>query len=642
MDEIKKYWKILVVQQFWILSGLLLLLSVGVFFYINGSIGSLITQRTAKVDGAFKQISSISSVISTHPNSHSHKMLDEIVSKLELEVTQAWRLQYDRQAPLLLWPAKAFSSKNETLEIMKNLRPIEQFVEFPVDANLAPINKITATDRNVYKQYIRPEFAEISKIIGTEWKVGKETSGSSGSGLGMGSGGMGGSGGMRGSGGMGGPGGMGSANVPAIVNKDLVRWSMASQQQLMNQVLPWYSSPTPPSVLEIYYTQEDIWLLTSIMEIIKATNGSAVENFQTKVREIESISMGRFANRDAGVLSAGAPVGGMGSGGMGSGGMGSGSMSSGGMSSGGMGSGSMSSGGMGSGGMGSGGMGSGGMGSGGMGSGGASGAGSNAGASTDGPKDPADGRYITFVEGKEFESLTGADLRNALKDSPQNAVDAVAKRVPIRIRLKIDPNYLNTLITECGNAKMMLEVYQVRYNVGSSSIGGGGGFGGGELGGGAGASSSGRPGGRGGMGSGSMGSGSLGSGSGSSDSSSSTAEPDLQEISVEIFGLIYLYNPVNIGSLGTDKVTEVPIGEMSKGASLESTTTEPVPSPEVNAPPPSAPTSPPSTPPASESGVDGSSPSSDSPTAPPTDTEKDNSEDKDNVGGGSTPPPAPE
>ena len=131
-----------------------------------------------------------------------------MANAVELEVQEAWKLQYLRQEPLLVWPPKAFSAKTETLEIMKNLRPIEQFVDFPVDPTVSPINKITVNDREVYKRYIAPEFAEVSKIIGTEWKPGSdsESSSSMGSGgMGMGSGGMGmGSGGMgMGSGGMG-------------------------------------------------------------------------------------------------------------------------------------------------------------------------------------------------------------------------------------------------------------------------------------------------------------------------------------------------------------------------------------------------------------------------------------------------------
>jgi len=574
MDAIKNFWKKIAPHQFWILSGLVFVASVSIFFLTSSSLSALIKARTTKVDSAFSKLSTVKSTLDTHPNSFTHSKLDEMANALELEVQEAWKLQYLRQEPLLVWPPKAFSAKTETLEIMKNLRPIEQFVDFPVDPTVSPINKITVNDREVYKRYIAPEFAEVSKIIGTEWKPGSdsESSSSMGSGgMGMGSGGMGmGSGGMgMGSEGMGmGSGGMGMGGqfgADGSQGKDLVRWSQSSQQELMSQILPWYGMSTPPSVLDIYYTQEDMWLLTGVMEIIKATNGSAIENFQTKVREIEWIRMGRYANRDAGALSGGAG----GGGGMmmgGSGGMmgGSGGMmgSSGGMAGGG----------------------DEGGGSGGSGGTAPSGGGAEA-------VDPADSRYISFAEGKEFEALKGAELRDAMKNiSAQNAVDAVAKRVPIRMRLKIDPNHLNTLITECGNANMMLEVYQVRFNVAASVGGGAGGMMGGPgAGSGGGIPGVTKPGGSPSSGGGGAAGGSSGDEEPGAGSATGFGSPGFgdeaglsegSEVSIEIFGLVYLYNPVNIGNLGTDKIGETPAENAVPGIASEVPSESPPASPE--------------------------------------------------------------
>lgn len=574
MDAIKNFWKKIAPHQFWILSGLVFVASVSIFFLTSSSLSALIKARTTKVDSAFSKLSTVKSTLDTHPNSFTHSKLDEMANALELEVQDAWKLQYLRQEPLLVWPPKAFSAKTETLEIMKNLRPIEQFVDFPVDPTVSPINKITVNDREVYKRYIAPEFAEVSKIIGTEWKPGSdsESSSSMGSGgMGMGSGGMG-----MGSGGMGmGSGGMGMGGqfgADGSQGKDLVRWSQSSQQELMSQILPWYGMSTPPSVLDIYYTQEDMWLLTGVMEIIKATNGSAIENFQTKVREIEWIRMGRYANRDAGALSGGAGGGGGmmmgGSGGMmgGSGGMmgGSGGMmgSSGGMAGGGD------------------------EGDGSSGSGGTAPSGGGAEAA-----DPADSRYISFAEGKEFEALKGAELRDAMKNiSAQNAVDAVAKRVPIRMRLKIDPNHLNTLITECGNANMMLEVYQVRFNVAASVGGGAGGMMGGPgAGSGGGIPGVTKPGGSPSSGGGGAAGGSSGDEEPGAGSATGFGSPGFgdeaglsegSEVSIEIFGLVYLYNPVNIGNLGTDKIGETPAENAVPGIASEVPSESPPASPE--------------------------------------------------------------
>lgn len=57
------------------------------------------------------------------------------------------------------------------------------------------------------------------------------------------------------------------------------------------------------------------------------------------------------------------------------------------------------------------------------------------------------------------------------------------------------------------------------------------------------------------------GSGGDGYGGGGGLAGSMAAIKPMTEITVEIFGLIYLYNPVNIGNLGSDKVTDAPLDQ---------------------------------------------------------------------------------
>ena len=82
-----------------------------------------------------------------------------------------------------------------------------------------------------------------------------------------------------------------------------------------------------------------------------------------------------------------------------------------------------------------------------------------------------------------------ARLRGALTSTtPEDALLAVAKRMPVRIRVAIDQRKLNVLLAQCGNSKLPVEVRQVRINrppaaVGASGMGGGG-YGGGMPGGG--------------------------------------------------------------------------------------------------------------------------------------------------------------
>ena len=514
MDEIKKQLKVVMVYQFWILSGIVLLASGIIFYMTHSSLTEMIDTRTKKIESKYTELTGVKNSVPTHPNAFSHKEMDQVYQSLKVDVRQAWETQYSQQIPLLVWP-KVFKFE-ETWEIFNQARPIEKMVDFPINpATLGKFAKVTVNDRKVYRDYIGPEFKRVAEIIGTKWKAKLEAASQQPNFAGLGSSSMGGAPGMN-------------ANAPVADPDEIVRWAEASQQKLLGQVLPWYNQPDPPSVLDIYYAQEDLWLMTALMEIIKETNAGAMDNSQTIVREIEWIRMGKAANLYAGALNAGEATGGGQSPYGGGGGPGADYKPGGGMPSGYS-----------------------------MGGGKTEGNKGGALAASKAVPDPAEDRYVTFATGAEFKPRKAAELRSSMKNlTTANAVDAIAKRVPIRLRLKVDPGKVNKLITACGNAKMMLEVYQLRWNTapaeeGSGSGGGAGGAEGGgskptaSSGGGSSTASDGGIGVPSGMG----GFGAAGSGA----SSAIVLKPE-SEVTIEIFGLMYFYNPVNDQVLAADKL----------------------------------------------------------------------------------------
>lgn len=504
MEDLKRYLNEAAKHSFWIISGLILLLASIVFYLTKSSLDQAITTRIGSLESSFSKINQVKSKVSTHPNDASHKEMEKRLDGLKRDVEQAWTFQYERQKEFLTWPKEAFSQA-KTHEIFDSLRPFEKRVPFPLPEKAPePLGQITLNDRDVYRKYIAPEFEKLSGRIGSSWKFKLDSAAMNPAAGGfsppMGTGSF-------------APPGMGGTTAGAALAgdlRDLVRWSEASQKELATAVLPWFGQPKPPTIHEIYYAQEDIWLLRGIMDIIAQTNIEAKENFQAVVKEIEWIRMGSKASRDAGALYATQAAAGGGSmmPGMGGGGP------PGGYSGGGSGGPPA------------------GYGAGGPGG----GKGGDLGAARAAVRvDPADGRYVDM----NFKPLTGAQLRAAMNlQSANDAVNAVAKRIPIRLRLKVDETQIGRLITECGNGKMMLEVLQVRYNTDPApAVAAGGGGGGGLMEGGA------KPsfGGAGGMGmmseegtSGGGGGGLLGA---------AAAVDDKGEVAIEIFGLIYLFNP---------------------------------------------------------------------------------------------------
>ena len=122
--------------------------------------------------------------------------------------------------------------------------------------------------------------------------MGGSEGGEGGEGYGGGMAGMG--GGEMGGMGMGGMGMGGMGAGPGMQpSKDLVIWRKSSQDELINSIRLWRGSS--PTIYEILYTQENMWILEGVMRIIAKTNEGAKANFQAPIKEIEFIRIGKPA-----------------------------------------------------------------------------------------------------------------------------------------------------------------------------------------------------------------------------------------------------------------------------------------------------------------------------------------------------------
>ncbi len=210
--------------------------------------------------------------------------------------------------------------------------------------------------------------------------------------------------------------------------------------------------------------------------------------------------------------------------------------------------------------------------------------------------DPGDNRYVDT----QGVPLTASQLRTALSsNSPTDAFMAVAKRVPVMMSFKMDQRNVPELLAACGSAPLMVEVRQVRILSAAAAA----------------ASSTASP-----MGGGltggyesttsystdSMMSGGLDSGYGGSSSmgygGSGTAgaagEQFPFDLTVEVYGIIYIYNPPQADALGIEQVTEETIvdGTINEPVRADPAAAEPATEPGVE--PEAAPATAPATEPA--------------------------------------------
>jgi hypothetical protein len=459
MDQLKVFWSYIVKYHFWILTSLVLIVSLVVFSMASSSLKQQVSSRHSKLDSDFNTVSSLEGTQATHPNSNNEAEIDKIIELTKKNVFDAWTAQYDRQVPILKWGEDVFEADSNALRIVEKFRPIERLEP------TIPKDPLIATDRSVYRDYVKREFTKLAKIVGSHWTA--EIGG----------------GALRDD--------QDGMAVTTTTSAPLVEWSTASQAALQKEMAPWWEATKVPSTLEILYTQEDIWILNAILKVIQLTNGQARENFQAPIKEIELIKLGAAAN-DATFTTQS---------------IGRGLDQS-----------------------------------------------EEVESVASGTPDPADDRYVD----ERLKPMKGSVLREKMKSSsPEDAPYAVAKRIPIRLRVKMDQSKIPRLVSLCGNGDMMIEVKQVRINANTTPLAlnltaavssdEGEGEGVPSVGFGQAASVSSRP--------------NVAADGDDSESAGVMLDDAPADSPVEIFGIVYLFNPPDKQKLGiTDPTSTTPVG----------------------------------------------------------------------------------
>ena len=105
MDQVKEFLRQAIKYRFWILIGLALLLPTIAYFATAGSIKAETATKAAAAKAAhtdIKKYESFRSGVPFHPEATS--LITERTSTATQSINEAWRLLYNKQAPLLDWP----------------------------------------------------------------------------------------------------------------------------------------------------------------------------------------------------------------------------------------------------------------------------------------------------------------------------------------------------------------------------------------------------------------------------------------------------------------------------------------------------------------------------------------------------------
>jgi hypothetical protein len=558
VDKVKAFARAAWRQNFWIGCGLILVVTMASWLVASKTLEDEFEENESKINSQFQTVGTLISKVNP-PTEKSHTKMDQLLARTLKSVENAWLQQYSDQQRILVWDPRL---KPDFISKVRPLKPIELKVDFPTP----PESELAPDLLQRYANYVDNLLPILAQTIGTDWQVGRTLSTTP----------------------------EGTPTRPARPTErvqPLVVWDQSDQARLVGTHFNWSSQPDgAPTTLQMLYAQEDLWVYQALMHIIRQTNGDIESRHEGVVKTIETILIGRGAIGKAGQVTR---LGGQTMGGYG-GEMGGGydsyeSESEEGNY------GEESS--MGMGGMGMGGMEMG-MGMGGMGMGdemgeemggdyGEYGGGMGSAMS----RDPGDMRYVD----NNYSPLPASRLREALRSGgPEDAFLVVAKRMPVRLRLIVDQRKLPRLLAEFGNSPLPVEVRQVRVNRQGGATGGGyggdmggygggygemggmGGFGGemggvagemgsyggdygeeaggygGEMGGGYGGDYGEEMGGYG-EEMGGYGAGGYGMAGGNMNSRTKVSSTSKHDVPVDIYGIIYIYNPVDKEKLGQEQ-----------------------------------------------------------------------------------------
>ena len=463
------------------------------------------SENRQAIEGRFSTVSMVKSAgvevsaaarIKYHPNDETHEKMQEQIKLLTVSVLKAWQEHFDQQGErIFVWPDDL--SSNFLKEIArittvdkkgqpgkKERIPIEKVIPYEAPQNHE--NNLNINDRTTYGLFIKDELPKLAERIQSNWE-----------------------------------------QASADGSKPIVMWNPANQTHLRTTRFDWSAQEDKaPTTIQILYAQEDLRVLEALMDIIARTNFDATADYDATIKSIEFIHLGRDAARRAGkIMKLGdnaAPIERDAFGGTSGGGDDGGDDSSAddaaaddgdvdGDTDGGD----------------------------------EGGGGGAAPISTSG--DPADFRYVDH----NYSPLSANKLRESFdKKDPELARLAVAKRLPVRMRMTIDQRKIDRLLAACGNSPLMVEVRQVRINPAaagggasssSSSFGGGGfgGFGGGGGGGGDDGDTADDD------AADDTGDDSSGGGSAPAANPSGRNKNNQFDLVIEIYGIVYIYNPVD-------------------------------------------------------------------------------------------------
>lgn len=324
MDQIAPALKWMKKNVFWLGCGFLSIAMVAMWFVATIAIAKETEDNERDVKSNITTAEGILRVTSTevgdeiaHPNSTTEEGMKQEMSKTIDSMIEAWRYRENAQKEILIWPAVV--DHERFAQIFGRYNPAETF---PTNwAENQELKQVMDSLLLLYRKRIPDHMINLcgDDLLRTRWNFDPKymdpadltEPDESEFGPGLGSGGLGPGLGGGGRGGLGG--GLGGFGAPGEeegidMNQYAVIWS-DKNQEFWNQKLTRFQGrddnnrPTnDPTPLQVYMLQQDLWLLEAMFKIIREINGNSNANDLSDIKQIDHVVFGREVGGKLGSL----------------------------------------------------------------------------------------------------------------------------------------------------------------------------------------------------------------------------------------------------------------------------------------------------------------------------------------------------
>ncbi len=316
MEKIQPFLKSCYKNRFWIMCGLVAAASLLTWYLASSSIeaererlAQQINSKKMAIDNVLRTSADIgepNATVAAHPNDRTQKEMDARIKDAAKAALEAWKIRWDEQAAIL--------KKNEQTRIEQDLEVPEHvrkaLAKFNPPEALPFDEKDPISDnmRFTFKENVKKRMPFLADIVGTTWKYDEnkeedDSKADAASNRGRPNIGVGG-----GRGGGRGGGGAADAAQPVVIN-DLVNWDEKNQDlwnTKITQFTGFYgnkSSNNDPSTHQILALQQDLDILEAMLSIIAEVNDGYRANDLAPIEQIDHILVGQQAVSKLGKLS---------------------------------------------------------------------------------------------------------------------------------------------------------------------------------------------------------------------------------------------------------------------------------------------------------------------------------------------------